>query len=99
MPQDGSRVRAWRGGLAPQIAWDGDRQILDIVAVVSVGRDILASSKRGNGCAQIGDLTANVVEVVLARDLLPASLEDSTEQIADKCAPRIPDVQRPRRIG
>src|SRR6185369_748291 len=47
---------------------------------------------------QLVDLAAGVVEVILARHVLPAGLEDATEQVADERPAGIPDGQRTGRI-
>src|SRR4029079_3081388 len=58
-----------------------------------------APAKLRQGRAEVPDLSARVVEVVLARDPLAAGLEDATEQVADERAAGIPDVERTRRVG
>ena len=67
--------------------------------MVAIVGDGLAPPDRDDGCAEIGDLPAPVVEVILARHRLPTGLEDSAQQIADERAASVADRQRPGRIG
>ena len=54
--------------------------------------------ERGDRRAELVDLPARVVEVVLACHRLAAGLEDTAEQVADERAPRVADGQRPGRV-
>ena len=71
----------------------------DVVALVAVLGDRLAAPERGDRRAEVPDLPARVVEVVLARDALAAGLEDAAQQVADERAAGVADVERPGRVG
>ena len=75
------------------------REVQDVVAVVPVIGHRLATPDRGDRRAEIRDLAARVVEVVLARDLLAARLEHPAEQVADERAAGVADVERAGRVG
>ncbi len=72
---------------------------MDVGALVAVLGHRLTALERGHGRAQVADLGTRIVEVVLARDLLAAGLEDATEQVADERATSVADVERAGRVG
>ena len=71
------------------------RQVDDVFAVVAIVGDRLAAAEGQNRCAELVDLGARVVEVVLARDLVPDCLEHAAEQVADEGAARVANVSGP----
>ena len=82
---------------------DGRRQIaghlVDVVAVVAVFWDFAAVADRHNGGAEVLDLAAEIVEVILPSDLVSGGGEDAAQQIAGECAASVADVERTRRVG
>ena len=87
------------GRTRPDVLRKLGHEIRDVIALVAIlGHGHTAPQGR-DGRAKVADLPTGIVEVVLAGDLLPARLQDSTEQVADECAPRVADVQRAGRVG
>ena len=93
----GVRVRC--AGIGPDVVRDGVRQVSHIGTPVPVfGHGLAASHGRHRG-AQVLDLRARVVEVVLPGDGLPACLEHPAQQVPDEGATRVADRERPGRVG
>ncbi len=85
---------------AARTSWrDLVRQVADVVAVVAVLRDLAARADREDRGAQVVHLRPEVVEVVLATDLLAGRLEDPAEQVADERAAGVADGQGAGRVG
>ena len=78
-----------------QVAGEG----LDVLAAVGLLGQRLALAACRHGRAQDAHLAPGVVEVVLARDLLPAGLQDAAQQVADERAAGVAHGQRPGRVG
>ena len=96
---DGRGVGAVGGGGGPDVVGDGGHELMDVGALVAVLGHRLTALERGHGRAQVADLGTRIVEVVLARDLLAAGLEDATQQVADERAASVADVERAGRVG
>ena len=67
--------------------------------MIAVLRDRVAAADGEDGSAQVIELAAGVIEVVLARDLLPAGFEDPAQEVTDERSPRVADRERTRRVG
>ena len=93
------RVGARRRRGRPDVVGQARREVVDVVALVAVLGHRLAAPERRDRRAEVPDLAARVVEVVLARDALAAGLEDAAEQVADERAAGVADVERPGRVG
>jgi hypothetical protein len=87
------------GGLSPDVCRNSSREIVDVVAAIAVFGYGLATPQRRHRSTELVDLAAGVVEVVLARHLLPARLEDSTEQVTDEGAAGVTDRERAGRVS
>jgi hypothetical protein len=96
--EDRPGIGPWRGRLRPHVVGHLSRQLLDVVAVVAVVGDRLAPPEGGDRRAEVRDLAADVVEVVLARHPLPACLQHPAQEVADERATRVADVQRAGRV-
>ena len=92
-------VGAGLGRCRPEVGRQLGGEVVDVVALVAALGHRLAPPQRRDRRSQVADLTARVVEVVLARHLLPAGLEHAAREIADERAARVPDVERPGRVG
>jgi hypothetical protein len=99
VPDHGRGLRPRSRRLGPDRVGDVASQRLDVVAVIAVVGNWLAAPDRGDRRAQIRDLAADIVEVILARHTLAASLEHAAEQVADERPARVPDRERPGRVG
>ena len=77
----------------------GCDQAADVLAVVAAVGHRLAERERTHRLAELDDLAAVVVDVVLARDVVAAQLEDPGQRVAVRRLARVPDVQRPGRVG
>ena len=75
------------------------RDLLDVVAAVAVLRRLLPTPPRLDRFAEELDLTADVVVVVLALDVVPGELEQPRDGVAVRGVPRRADGERPRRVG
>ncbi len=73
--------------------------VVDVVAVVAVLGDLAAFANGHDRCAEILHLAAEIVEVVLALDLMAGGRQDAAQEIAGEGAPSIADVERPGRVG
>ncbi len=93
------RVGPGGGRLGPDLVGERRGDLDHVVALVPILRDRLTPPQRHDRRAEVPDLAAGVVEVVLARHALPARLEDPAEQVADEGPARVPDVERAGRIG
>src|SRR2546423_2851367 len=89
-------VRLGRGG--QHFAGDISGEILDVVAVIAVLRDFGSRPNCKHRRPKIPNLAIEVVEVVLAGDVMPGRAQDSREQVADERSARIPDMQRSGRV-
>ena len=82
---------------------DRGRQLLghvvDVVAVVAVFGDLAALADGHDRGAEVLDLAAEVVEVVLARDRVAGGGEDAAQQVAGEGAAGVADVERPGGVG
>jgi hypothetical protein len=96
---DPGRIRAVGGPLGPDVVRDGSRELFDIRAVVALLGHALAAPQRDHRRPELVDLSARVVEVVLARHALAASLEDPAQQVADERPACVADRERPGRVG
>ena len=67
--------------------------------MVAVFGDVAVLTDGHHGCAQVLDLAAEVVEVVLAGDGVACGGEDAAEQVAGECAAGVADVERPGWVG
>ena len=74
-------------------------EVADVVAVVAVLGHFPALGEGRDRQAELLDLAAEVVEVVLARDLVADGLEDAAQQVADERATCVADGQRTGRVG
>ncbi len=83
----------------PHVVGHRRRQLVDVVAVVAIVGHGVATPEGRHRRAEVPDLRARIVEVVLAGDLLTTGLEDAAEHVADECPARVPDVQRSGRVG
>ena len=99
VPEDRGPRRRRRPRRGPDVGRHRRREIADVGAVIAVLGDRLAPEGRHDRRAELVDLPARVVEVVLARDLLAAGLEDAAEQVADERAAGVADRQRTGRVG
>ena len=93
------RIGPGRGRLSKDLVGKVPRELTDVQAVITIVGDRLAMSKSDDGRPEVRDLAATVVEVVLARDALPARLQDPAQQVADERAARIADGERAGRVG
>ena len=75
------------------------RHVVDVVAAVAVVGDVAALPDGHDRCAQVLDLAAEVVEVVLARDGVAGGGQDAAQQVAGEGAAGVADVQRPGGVG
>src|SRR6185503_4734971 len=83
-PADGvGRVRIVGRLVRPYVVRDGGGELFHVGAVVAVLGDRLAAADGEDGSAEVVELAAGIVEVVLARDLLPARFEDAAQEITD----------------
>ncbi len=88
-----------RLGGSPHLRRDLPGQVVDIGAPVAVLRDLRAPTDRDHGATEVAHLRPEVVEVVLARDLVAGGLQHAAEQVADEGAPRVADMERAGRVG
>ncbi len=75
------------------------RHVVDVVAVVAVLGDLAAFADGHDRRAQVLDLAAEVVEVVLARDGVAGGRQDPAQEVAGEGAAGIADVERPGGVG
>ena len=94
-----ARLRFVGLSLLRYFCWNFLGDLADVFAVVAILGNLLPSGQRQHRLAELLDLAARVVEVVLARDLLAGRLEDAAQQIADERAAGIANGQRAGRIG
>src|ERR1035437_9391164 len=73
--------------------------VVDVVAVVAIFGEVAALSNRHDRGAQVLDLAAEVVEVVLALHLVAGRGQHSAEKVAGEGAAGVADVERPRWVG
>jgi hypothetical protein len=93
------RVRIVGRRVRPYVVRDGGGELLHVGAVVAVLRDRLAAAEGDHGRAQVVELAAGIIEVVLARDLLPAGFEDPAQEVTDERTSGVADRERRRRVG
>ena len=83
----------------PDVVGQRGRQLVDVVALVAVLGHRLAALSAATDAPRLPIWAPEVVEVVLARDLLAAGLEHAAQQVADERAARVADVERAGRVG
>ena len=96
LPDEAVGVGAGGRGGRPDVVGHARREVGDVVAVVAVLGHRLAAPERRDRRAEVADLAARVVEVVLARDPLAAGLEDATQEVADERAAGVADRRAAR---
>ena len=74
-------------------------QLLDVVAPVAVLGDLGAVAPRQDREPEVEHLRPEVVEVVLAGDLVADGGQHARQDVADEGATRVADVERPGRVG
>ena len=95
-PAEGEgRVRLVGRRVRPHVVRDGGGELLHVGAVVAVLGDRLAAADGEDRSAQVVELAAGVIEVVLARDLLPAGFEDPAQEVTDERSRALPIVSGP----
>ena len=96
---DGLTVRAISVSPGPDLVGQLRGEVVDVAAVIAILRDVLAQPPRDDRAAQVADLQAGVVEVVLARDSMAGTFEHAAEQVSHERAARIAHVQRAGGVG
>ncbi len=74
------------------------RELSDVVALVAVLGRLLAAPRRLDGGCETLHLSARVVVVVLALDLVPREREHASDSVAVRPVPRRRDGDRPGRV-
>ena len=74
------------------------REVGDVVAEVAILGEVGAATARQHGEAEVADLGAGIVEVVLASHLVADRLEHTGEEVPDERAARVADRERSGRV-
>ena len=83
-------VSGWRPALG---------QLTDVLPLVAILRHLPALRQREDRLAQLGHLRARVVDVELARHLVPVQRQQPRQRVPVRRVARVAHVHRPRRVG